>query len=172
MEQTIAAVIAWLAPILSAIIVTAATTSINAKVAEGQRTADERHAETEAKRKTEAEWRGEVDRRMEEQGAALRSVADDREDWYAWRAQMVEHLQSQDERISSVLQAQCTQMRSDIIHKCHRYLDDLGRASTEEKAALHAEHQEYAAMCEANDIINSFVDTLVERVMQLPEREI
>lgn len=144
MEQTLAAVVAWLAPIASAVIVTAATAKINARMASSQRTADERHAETEAKRKAEAEWRESIDRRLDHQ----------------------------DSRIEAVLKVQCSQTRSDIIHKCHRYLDDLGRASTEEKAALHAEHEEYAAMCEANAIVNNFVDRLVERVMQLPEREI
>lgn len=144
MDQTITAIIQWLAPILSTVIIAAATASINMQVQHSQRTADERHAETEAKRKAEAEWRDALDRRLDHQ----------------------------DSRIEAVLKVQCSQTRSDIIHKCHRYLDDLGRASTEEKAALHSEHQEYAAMCEANDIVNSFVDKLVERVMQLPEREI
>ena len=143
MEQTIAAVIAWLAPIFSAIIVTAATTSINAKVAKGQRTADERHAETEAKRRAEAEWREGVTARLDEQ----------------------------DRRIDTVLTLQCSQTRSDILHKCHRYLDDIGKASTEEKQALKAEHREYAEICKANGIENEFIDLLVERVMQLPERE-
>ncbi len=172
MNTTVTAVIGWLAPILSTIIITAATVSINAQAKKHERVAEERHQETEKKRKQEAEWRVEVDRLMQEQGVALQSVANDRDDWYAWRAEMIAQMQAQDDRITTVLQAQCTQMRSDIIHKCHRYLDDLGRASTEEKEALSAEHDDYSAMCEANDIVNNFVDKLVERVMQLPEREI
>lgn len=172
MDASLSAVIGWAAPIVSTIIVTAATASINAKIASGERKRDAARAETDAKRAAEAEWRGDVDRLMQEQGDALKSVAEDRVDWYAWRERMVKHMETQDERINTVLQAQCTQMRSDIIHKCHRYLDDLGRASTEEKQALSAEHDEYSAMCEANDIVNNFVDKLVERVMQLPEREI
>ena len=172
MSVTIGGIISWLAPILSTIIITAATASINAQAKKHERVAEERHQETEKKRKQEAEWRNGVDRLMQEQGDALKSVANDREDWYAWRAEMIAQMQAQDDRIAAVLQAQCSQMRSDIIHKCHRYLDDLGRASTEEKEALNAEHQEYSAMCEANSIVNNFVDKLVERVMQLPEREI
>lgn len=172
MSQTISGIVGWLSPILSTIIITIATASINAQAKKHERVADERHEETEKKRKAEAEWRSEVDKLMQEQGAALQSVANDREDWYAWRAEMIAQMQAQDERITTVLQAQCTQMRSDIIHKCHRYLDDLGRASTEEKKALDAEHDEYLAMCAANEIVNNFVDKLVERVMQLPEREI
>lgn len=50
-------IIAWAAPIASTIIVTAATASINAHIKRRDQVADERHAETEAKRKAEAEWR-------------------------------------------------------------------------------------------------------------------
>lgn len=136
--------IGWLAPILSTIIITAATASINAHLQRSQKLADERHAETEAKRKTEAEWRDKV----------------------------VKRLDKQDETINTILTAQCSQMRSDIVHKCHRYLDDLGRASIEEKNALKAEHDEYSAVCAANEITNNFVDMMVQRVMELPEREV
>jgi len=136
--------IGWLSPILSTIIITAATASINAHIKRRDKVADERHAETEAKRKAEAEWRDKV----------------------------VKRLDKQDETISTILTAQCSQMRSDIVHKCHRYLDDLGRASIEEKNALKAEHDEYSAVCEANGIVNSFVDMMVQRVMDLPEREV
>ena len=137
-------IIAWAAPILSTIIVTGATASINSHIKRRDQVADERHAETEAKRRAEAEWREGVTKRLD----------------------------GQDERIATILQAQCSQMRSDIIHKCHRYLDDLGKASTEEKEALKAEHDEYSAMCAANDIVNNFVDMMVQRVMELPEREV
>ena len=136
--------IQWLAPIISTIIVTAATASINVHLQHSQRVADERHAETEAKRKAEAEWQECV----------------------------VKRLDGQDERIDTILTAQCSQMRSDIVHKCHRYLDDLGKASTEEKDALKAEHDEYSAVCKANGIVNNFVDMMVQRVMELPERDV
>lgn len=165
-------IITWLAPIVSTIIITAASASINSQVKRHEQIADERHAETEAKRRVEEEWRARIDALIEEQGRALQSVADDRTEWYSWRDEIIRCMDTQDERIGMVLQSQCTQMRSDIIHKCHRYLDDLGAASVEEKEALHEEHEEYSAMCKANDIVNSFVDTLVERVMALPEREI
>lgn len=136
--------IAWAAPIASTIIVTAATASINSHIKRRDQVADERHAETEAKRRAEAEWREGITARLDQQ----------------------------DGRIDAILKAQCSQTRSDIIHKCHRYLDDLGKASTEEKEALKAEHEEYSAMCEANDIVNNFVDLMVQRVMELPERKV
>ena len=58
--------IGWLSPILSTIIITAATASINAHLQRSQKLADERHAETEAKRKTEAEWREGVTKRLDD----------------------------------------------------------------------------------------------------------
>lgn len=172
MTDTLTAIVGWLAPILSTIIIAAATASINMQVAKAQRTADERHEETERKRKTEVEWRNEVDKLLQGQDAALKSVAEDRIDWYAWREQMVAHMTNQDERIMSMLKAQCTQMRSDTVHRAHRYLDDLGCASTEEKSAFWAEYEDYCELCEQYGIENSFVDTLAKRVMALPERTV
>ena len=58
-------IIAWLAPILSTIIVTAATASINAKIASGERKRDEARAETDAKRAAEAKWRDEMDMKVD-----------------------------------------------------------------------------------------------------------
>ena len=134
--------IGWLAPILSTIIITAATSSINAHLQRSQKLADERHAETEAKRKAEAEWRAAVDK----------------------------HFAEQDDKIQAILKAQVTQMRSDTLHRIHRYLDDLGCASTEEKNAFWAEYEEYCELCEKYGIENDFVETLAHRVMDLPER--
>ena len=58
-------IIAWLAPILSTIIVTAATASINYQVQKAQKVADERHEETEAKRASEAEWQASVTEKLD-----------------------------------------------------------------------------------------------------------
>lgn len=132
----------WVAPIISTIIVTAATASINAHLQRSQKVADERHAETEAKRKAEAEW----------------------------RECMVKRLDSQDERINAVLQGQVTQMRSDVTHKIHRYMDDLGCASTEEKKSLSEEYKLYCLLCEKYGIENDFVANMMEQVMALPSR--
>lgn len=165
-------IITWLAPIISTIIITAASASINAQFAKAQRTADERHAETDAKRKIEEEWRDKIDALIEEQGRALKSVAEDRIEWYSWREKIIDRMDDQDAITMVMLKAQCTQMRSDVIHRAHRYLDDLGCASTEEKDAFWAEYQEYCDMCEKYGIDNKFVDELARRVMDLPERSI
>lgn len=103
---------------------------------------DERHAETEAKRAAEAEWRDSVERRLSEQ----------------------------DGKIDAVLRGQTTQMRSDLVHRAHRYIDDLHAASTDEKQAFWAEYEDYAAICEANGITNSFIDNIAKQVMELPNR--
>lgn len=134
----------WIAPILSTLIVCAGQAMLNQRFKIADEKRDAARKDTDEKRKREAEWRDEMTKRLD----------------------------SQDDRINTILTAQCSQMRSDIIHKCHRYLDDIGMASVEEKEALKAEHKEYAAVCKANDIENNFVDMMVQRVMQLPERSV
>ena len=75
-------------------------------------------------------------------------------------------------KVSRSVKEQAAQIRSDIVHKCHRYLDDLGRASTEEKEALADEHKQYSEFCDDLEMENNFIDELVARVMELPEREL
>lgn len=87
-----------------------------------------------------------------------------------WRKGVDEKLKDQDGKIDAVLQAQCSQIRSDILHKAHRYIDDLGCASTEEKKALWAEYEDYMSICDANNISNHFIDSLANQVMELPSR--
>jgi|GEM_PF-3252004 len=103
---------------------------------------DEGQAKTDAKREAEAEWREHV----------------------------VTRLDQQDERIDTVLTAQCSQMRSDLIHRAHRYIDDLGCAGTEEKQSFWAEYEDYMRICDANSIVNHFIDNLAKQVMALPNR--
>lgn len=165
-------IITWAASIASTIIITLATASINSHMKRHDELAAERHAETEEKRKADAEWRDAVDKLLSEQSEALKHVAQDRIDWYAWREEIVESMESQKKQTSAVLKGQTTQMRSDLIHRAHRYLDDLGRASTDEKDAFNDEYSDYCAICEAYGITNSFIDELARRVMALPEREI
>ena len=170
--EALAPIISWLAPIASTLIITAATASINSRMKIHDQMAEARHSETEAKSKADEEWRETVDKLLSEQAEALKHVAEDRIDWYSWRAEIVELMDTQDEQIKSVLKGQCTQMRSDVLHRAHRYIDDLGMASTEEKAAFWDEYQEYCNICEKYGIENNFVDELAKRVMSLPERKI
>lgn len=135
---------AWLAPIAATLVTLAGQLWLNGRFKQADEKRDQARAETQAKRDAEAEWRGRIEERLDEQ----------------------------DEKIMSMLKSQVTQMRSDCLHRIHRYLDDLGCASTEEKDAFWAEYQEYCALCDQYGIENSFVDELAKRVMALPEREI
>lgn len=134
--------VAFMSPILSTLIITFGTLTINRwfKVFEDKQ--DRRDAETDAKRQAEAKWRDSIEQKLND----------------------IENKVNHNSRV------QAAQLRSDIVHKCHRYLDDLGKAGTEEKEALHDEHEQYAQFCDNLDMPNNFIDNLVERVMALPER--
>lgn len=128
-------VIAWLAPIVSTLIITWLTALINRRMDESKK--DQEREETE--RKT---WRSGVDKKLKDQ----------------------------DEKIDSLMLGQTTQMRADITHKIHRYMDDLGCASTEEKNSLNSEYEVYCQICEKYGIKNDFVAHMMEQVMELPSR--
>lgn len=141
--------VTWAAPIAAALLtclgqmlVAVGQRRINLRMDEGERKRLEAQQRTEEKRKAEAEWRERVERKIDEQ----------------------------DSRIDTVLTAQCTLMRTDLVHKAHRYVDDLGCAGVEEKQAFWAEYEEYQQICSANEIVNHFVDHLVRQVMDLPDR--
>lgn len=119
------------------------------KAADAKR--DKAKADTDAKRAAEAKWRDSVDQKLEELAKGMNDV---------------------DSKVNRQIAIQAADTRSDIIHKCHRYLDDLGCASTEEKNALADEHKQYTEFCKDLDIDNNFIDLLVEKVMQLPGRDI
>ena len=95
---------------------------------------------------------------------------DDTRNREAWREGVNKRLDEQDAKIDAVLKGQTTQMRSDLIHRAHRYVDDLGCASVDEKKAFWDEYEDYCAICEAYEIKNNFVDLLAKQVMELPDR--
>lgn len=145
MQEIIKAIAQWLAPLLS--------TAISAYIAVIQRSGeskrDEARADTDAKRAAEAQWRNDVEQRM---------------------AEFEKALESQNKKIDFILRGQLTQMRSDLVHKAHRYIDDLGCASTDEKNAFDVQYKDYAAICEANGIENDFITSLHSQVKALPGR--
>ena len=115
---------------------------LNQRMDEGEAKRNDAKADTNAKRAAEAQWRDGITARMD----------------------------AQDEKIDTILTAQTTQMRSDLIHRAHRYVDDLGCASTEEKQSFWAEYEDYIRICDANNVVNHFIDNLAEQVMALPNR--
>lgn len=108
---------------------------------EGKR--DEEKAEKDKRHALEAEWRADIDRRMKDH----------------------------DEMLKLLMAAWATTMRSDLIHRAHRYCDDLQCASVEEKEAFHAQWEDYNKFCVANGIENHFIDNLMIAVMNLPTRD-
>ena len=106
------------------------------------------------------EWES---RRDEADAAKNQRHAEERE----WRESVTDHMADQDRRITLLLDAQSSMMRSDIIHKAHRY-QEQGYASMEEKQALAAEHADYNKFCEENEIVNNFIEQLVAQTLALP----
>lgn len=135
-------IITWAAPIAAALLTCAGQLWLNNRFKRADEKRDQARADTDAKRRAEAEWREDVEQR----------------------------LCAQDEKLAVVLRGQTTQMRSDLTHKIHRYMDDLGCASMEEKDSLEDEYKVYCAICEQYDFENDFVAELMSQVMRLPNR--
>lgn len=158
----------WAAPILSTIIVTATTASINAKIASGEKKRDEARAEREEERRERAEWRERVEQQLRTHGEFIA----ERDDWLEWRKRIEDEFSAQNNKTDVILELQCSQIRSDLVHRAHRYIDDLRCASTEEKNAFWAQYEDYQRICAANGIENHFIDGLAKHVMDLPTRDI
>ena len=144
-------IVAWAAPVAATLVTCAGQLALNARFKRADEKRDEARADAATKQAAEAKWRDDMERRMDEFEKALLS---------------------QDKKIDSVLRGQLTQMRSDLVHKAHRYIDDLGCASTEEKNAFDAQYNDYAAICEANGVKNDFIRSLHEQVKALPGRTV
>lgn len=76
----------------------------------------------------------------------------------AWRKKM-------SDKVDTINGSLVCVMRGDLIHKAHRYVDDKGYASLEEKESWHEEWEQYQSICPRN----GFIDALAEQVMALPE---
>ena len=136
--------ITWAAPILSALVICAGQLVLNRRFKQADEKRDEARKETDEARRREDEWRSSIDARLD----------------------------AQDAKIDDLLASQCSQLRSDIVHKAHRYLDDMGCASVEEKRSLYAEYEDYGLLCEKAGVRNHLIDRLVERIVDLPERDL
>ena len=164
----LAPIIGWAASILSTLIITLCTAAINKKFDESKRESERKAELREREREEEKRWRESVDARLLSQ----EEWNEDRNNWFAWRKKMQNSFADIDETMRTVLEAQCTQMRSDITHKAHRYMDDLQCASDEEKQSLQAEYDIYCSICKKYGIENHFVEHMVRKVMELPSRSI
>lgn len=124
--------VAWLAPILSALITGGGMALINSKLASGERKRDAARAETEAKRAAEAEWRGRIES----------SVADLKKD------------------VTQSKDAQQSTMRQSLIHSYEKYVT-RGWLTTEELSAWLDMHDKYSAMG-FNGLIDTYRERIVQ----------
>ena len=164
--EALGPIIGWFAPILSTIIITAATASINAHIKRHEQIAEERNARTEEKRKADATWRESVDKMLEEQSDALKAVAQDCADSHEWRAAMAKRMDAQDKKLDALTDATQTTMRTTLLHYIEKYLT-RGWITPEERSSLIDMHKKYAALN-----ANGFIDGYMNRIAKLPDREI
>lgn len=159
-------IIGWCASIASTLIITFFTAAINRKFEDSKKESERKNQLREQEREEDRKWRASVDERLLSQA----EWNEDRSNWFQWRDRIESEFAEQNQRTKVILELQCSQMRSDLIHRAHRYIDDLGCASTEEKNVFWAQYEDYQRLCKANDIENHFIDQLANRVMQLPDR--
>lgn len=132
MDNAITGFVAWAAQIASAVIVTALTAQIKARQDAAERKRDEAQAETEAKRKAEAEWR----ERVEGSVAGI------------------------DAKLDVLNEATQTTMRTTLLHYIEKYLT-RGWVTPEERASLMDMHRKYAAL-NANGFIDGYMRRVAE----------
>lgn len=109
--------LSWAAPILSTVIITAATGRINQRIKDGERKRDEAKIETDEKRRVEAEW----------------------------RKQMSEHMEAQDAQMALMTSSLQSTMRASLIHNAEKYFT-RGTITPEEHASWCDMHDRYSAM--------------------------
>jgi len=132
MDNAITSFIAWAAQIASAVIVTALTAQIKARQDAAERKRDEAQAETDAKRRAEAEWR----ERVEGSVAGI------------------------DAKLDALNEATQTTMRTTLLHYIEKYLT-RGWVTPEERASLMDMHRKYAAL-NANGFIDGYMARVAE----------
>ena len=132
MDNVITSFLGWVAPIASTVIVTALTAQIKARQDAAERKRDEAQAETEAKRRAEAEWR----ERVEGSVAGI------------------------DAKLDVLNEATQTTMRTTLLHYIEKYLT-RGWVTPEERASLMDMHRKYAAL-NANGFIDGYMARVAE----------
>ena len=132
MDNAITGFLGWAAPIASTVIVTALTAQIKARQDAAERKRDEAQAETEAKRRAEAEWR----ERVEGSVAGI------------------------DAKLDVLNEATQTTMRTTLLHYIEKYLT-RGWVTPEERASLMDMHRKYAAL-NANGFIDGYMRRVAE----------
>jgi hypothetical protein len=132
MDNAFTSFLGWAAPIASTVIVTALTAQIKARQDAAERKRDEAQAETEAKRKAEAEWRERI-------GGSVAGI---------------------DAKLDVLNEATQTTMRTTLLHYIEKYLT-RGWVTPEERASLMDMHRKYAAL-NANGFIDGYMRRVAE----------
>lgn len=132
MADALTQFLGWVSPIASTVIVTALTAQIKARQDAAERKRDEAQAETEAKRRAEAEWR----ERVEGSVAGI------------------------DAKLDVLNEATQTTMRTTLLHYIEKYLT-RGWVTPEERASLMDMHLKYAAL-NANGFIDGYMRRVAE----------
>ena len=83
-----------------------------------------------------------------------------------WRDSVDEKLDAHGSDMDAIKDATQTTMRTTLLHYAEKYLT-RGWLTPEERASLYNMHQKYAAL-DANGYIDSYID----RVMALPDKEV
>lgn len=132
MQNALTSFLGWAAPIASTVIVTALTAQIKARQDAAERKREEAQAETDAKRRAEAEWR----ERVEGSVAGI------------------------DAKLDVLNEATQTTMRTTLLHYIEKYLT-RGWVTPEERASLMDMHRKYAAL-NANGFIDGYMRRVAE----------
>jgi hypothetical protein len=132
MDNAFTSFVAWAAQIASTVIVTALTAQIKARQDAAERKRDEAQAETEAKRRAEAEWRERI-------GVSVADI---------------------DAKLDVLNEATQTTMRTTLLHYIEKYLT-RGWVTPEERASLMDMHRKYAAL-NANGFIDGYMRRVAE----------
>ncbi len=117
MTDAIRGIWAWLAPIAAGLLTLAGQLWLNDRFKRADEKRDQARADTDAKRATEAEWRIEVSR----------------------------HLENQDEQMENMASSLQTTMRHMLIHNAEKYFS-RGAITPEEHASWCDMHDRYSAM--------------------------
>lgn len=117
MDAPVTAILGWLAPIVSTLVICAGQLALNSRFKRADEKRDAARAETDAKRRAEAEWRNAV----------------------------IEHMSSQDRQMTLMTSSLQSTMRASLIHNAEKYFS-RGSITPEEHASWCDMHDRYSAM--------------------------
>lgn len=116
-DAPVTAIFGWLAPIVSTLVICAGQLALNSRFKRADEKRDAARADTDAKRKAEAEWRDAV----------------------------MKHMSAQDKQMTLMTSSLQSTMRASLIHNAEKYFS-RGSITPEEHASWCDMHDRYSAM--------------------------